>query len=127
MTFTAKLEIEDRVSRNLRNLPSVFQQAASAAVRSEIQEIERISRNEQIPFDTGEAFDSWFLNEIDALDFEFGYGADHALTIHENLRNVTFKNGKKSHFLRDPVLATENGREQRIWQTIEGRIAREFG
>lgn len=81
---------------------------------------------EQIPFDTGVAKNSGRVFPPSAIgnsvfvDLGFGGAASaYVEVLHNNDRGASFQNGKKDHYLSDPVRNLANGLDERILDAIQ--------
>lgn len=80
---------------------------------------------EQIPFRTGTAKGSGRVFPPSVIGtnvtVELGFGgaaSDYVEALHENSRGASFLNGKKDHYLSDPVKKLSGGLDDRILSAI---------
>lgn len=81
---------------------------------------------EQIPFRTGTAkgsgrvFPPAVIGNSVYVDLGFGGAAsDYVEILHENQRGASFLNGKKDHYLSDPVRQMATGLDDRLLDAIK--------
>ena len=117
-----------KLRSDLTELKTRYGNAVAAGVFQEAVELMRDSRDE-VPIDTGELFDSAFVAKPDKKANGFrshlGYGADHAIFVHERTE-LSHPIGK-AKFLTDPSNRRKSGASKRIADTSRRHFTRGTG
>lgn len=110
------------LSKGAANAPK----ATAGVLYAEAQNMMREAK-EQIPFRTGTAkgsgrvFPPNITGNSVTVDLGFGGAAsDYVEELHQNERGAAFNNGKKDHYLEDPVRMLSGGLDDRILSAIKG-------
>src|SRR5262245_43945799 len=101
-----------QIGANMLPLGGIALEQEAEAIKEKSQEI--------VPFDTGSLHDSgrvqeWAIVRPGVVQAGVSYGGraghqgripeQYAILVHYNVRGVTFKNGKRDHYLSEPTFA----------------------
>src|SRR5262245_19826645 len=118
-----------QIEANMLPLGGIALQQEAEAILEKSQEI--------VPYDTGSLHDSaaviqWANVRPGVVQAGVSYGGraghqgripeQYAIIVHFNVRGVTFKNGKRDHYLSEPTFAATQGMLGRIAEQLRNAL-----